>query len=995
MYKEMHSGISASQSSTDRHPEPSMIRSRIQSWRYLLTVGAIAIACAVSARLAFSLLNLEIEASPVWPPAGIALAALLLFGRHMWTGIALGIFLFNQFSGVAFLPAVGSTLGTTLQAVIGVTLLQQIGFRTSLNRLRDAVGLIGIGGIVAPVLNAVISTVSGVAFGYVESNEIWRNLSIMGLGDGMGILVLTPLLLTGWQWGQCCWYPRRALEAGLWLTLLCGSSWVIFCSSTNTAIAEYPLEYLPFPLVVWGALRFGQPGAALASFVISSVAIWGAVQGYGPFIKSASGGQTILLLQAFMSVVTVSALVLAAAVTERQQTEDLLRRSEASLANAQRIARLGHWDFDCTQQQWHWSDELYRLLGLPPQTVRPSQEVFLSAVHPDDQARVQQAIATALSYRKPCQIDYRIVLPDGTERTVEEQIAIWENGITGTVQDITERKQAEAALRDSQEKFSKAFCSSPDSITISTIADGRYLDVNETFLKTTGYERDQVIGNTAKSLKVWSNYIDRDRLTQLLLQGEVVRNQEFEFCRKSGEVGVALVSAEIIQLGGEPCLLCVTRDVTERKRVDAQMRLTAERDRVLAEIALRIRRSLNLDEILNTTVDEVRQFLRADRVFISQYDEDLTGRVIAESVAPGWNSALGWTTDSQVYEEIAAVFQRDRLRIVHDTGCVERTPFLEEYYSRFQVRAGVGVPIMLNNRLFGVMVANQCSHPRHWQSLEIDLLDQLSTQVAIAIQQAQLYQQVQTLNASLEQQVADRTEQLQQKMQELQDLNRLKEVFLHAVSHDLRTTVMGTLLVLRNLQSQPGDTVAMCRPMLERMIHCGEVQLSKLNSLLEAYVSKTQGIVLELEQVPLPVLIQDVITGLEPLLMQNRTTVTNLVSSHLPLVKADITQLRRVFHHLLSNAVKHNPPGVSVRLTATVEGEMLRCTVEDNGVGIPAEQCDRLFELCLGNSPDRQLTGISLGLYLCQQIIAAHAGKIGVISAPGKGSTFWFTIPIA
>jgi signal transduction histidine kinase len=94
------------------------------------------------------------------------------------------------------------------------------------------------------------------------------------------------------------------------------------------------------------------------------------------------------------------------------------------------------------------------------------------------------------------------------------------------------------------------------------------------------------------------------------------------------------------------------------------------------------------------------------------------------------------------------------------------------------------------------------------------------------------------------------------------------------------------------------------------------------------------------------------------------------------------------------NAVKHNPPGVTVTLKAKVEGSQLRCVVEDNGKGISPSQCDRLFDLKLGTPEERQLTGLSLGLYLCQQIITAHGGKIGVDSTLGLGSQFWFTLPL-
>ncbi len=858
-----------------RQLDSRRLDSRRQPIQYFITVGAIAIAYFGTARFTLSTLELGFSASPVWPPAGIALAALLLQGVRYWPGILLGSLWLNVSLDVAGLAVLGASLGNTLQAIAGATLLRRLRVGLALERLHDALGLIVVAGIIAPVINATLGTSTATLAGIIDGQQFASNWGTIWLGDSTGILVVTPLLLVMFA-GQPLRLSRhpsrpKVAEGGLWLSLLVVVSWAVFFSPTGEAIAQYPLEYLPLPFIVAMALRLGPPGAVLASFLVNSIAIGGSVAGYGPFVARAlTTNQAVLLLQAFTSVTTITALVLAASVTERLRAEERLRRSEASLINAQSIARLGHWDFDADLQQWSWSEELYRLLGFMPRAFEPSQKAFFEAVHPDDRDRVHAALERALWEQEPYQIEYRVVLPDGQERILFEQAAVQRDRVTGTVQDVTQRKQ-----------------------------------------------------------------------------------------------------------------------------VEAQLRLTAERDRLLGEIALRIRRSLNLEEILDNTVREVRQFLQADRVFISWFEPSGRGEVVAESVDARWPATLGWQTDAAVYPEIEALVTDDHIRVVNDTSQIERSPFLKQYHDCYQVRAGIGVPILLGGRLVGLLIVNQCSGPRQWQTSEVDLIDQLATQVAIAIQQAELYQQVQKLNANLEQDVQARTHELQQKMQELEELSQLRDVFLHAVSHDLRTTVMGTLLVLKNLQTQPGDSVALSRAILERMIQCAEQQLSKLNSLSEVYALKTQGMMLNLEPLPLNTLIQSVLLDLEPLVATNQATVTNLAPLRLPLIRADATQLRRVFESLLTNALKHNPPGVGLTLQAAVETNWIRCTVQDDGVGLSPEQCDRLFELRLGGSQARQLTGISLGLYLCRQIVAAHGGAIGVDSEPGQGASFWFTIPLA
>jgi signal transduction histidine kinase len=248
----------------------------------------------------------------------------------------------------------------------------------------------------------------------------------------------------------------------------------------------------------------------------------------------------------------------------------------------------------------------------------------------------------------------------------------------------------------------------------------------------------------------------------------------------------------------------------------------------------------------------------------------------------------------------------------------------------------------------------------------------------------------------------------------LQELNQLKDVFLHAVSHDLRTPVMGMLMVLKNLLNsyfspenlelrtinQGQLTIPVPRSIVERMIQSSDRQLNLINSLLEIHAAESYGIPCECEPLQLSQLIQDILTELQPLLVKNQVTLTNQVPDDLPLVSADAKQLWRVFENIITNGMKHNLPGIHLTLSATVvegavSGGMVRCAIADNGVGMEQQQCDRLFDLYYRGASSRSLSGIGLGLYLCRQIIKAHGGEIGVISSPREGTTFWFTLPLS
>jgi signal transduction histidine kinase len=239
-------------------------------------------------------------------------------------------------------------------------------------------------------------------------------------------------------------------------------------------------------------------------------------------------------------------------------------------------------------------------------------------------------------------------------------------------------------------------------------------------------------------------------------------------------------------------------------------------------------------------------------------------------------------------------------------------------------------------------------------------------------------------------------------------------IFLHAVSHDLRTPVMGTSLVLQNLLKSADEKIVVSRSVLERLLQGSDRQLTLINSLLEAHTTELRGVPLHCEPLPLHQLVDSVLYDLKPVLSQNRITTSNQVSENLPLVLADAQQIWRVFSNLVTNAMKHNPNGIDLTIDAEViqnqlesdkiksktldlqsKSQWLLCRIQDNGVGIDPKQQYRLFELYTRGSRARYMPGLGLGLYLCKQIINAHGGSIGVNSFPGQGSTFWFTLPIA
>ncbi|NDJ19176.1 hybrid sensor histidine kinase/response regulator [Myxacorys almedinensis] len=250
------------------------------------------------------------------------------------------------------------------------------------------------------------------------------------------------------------------------------------------------------------------------------------------------------------------------------------------------------------------------------------------------------------------------------------------------------------------------------------------------------------------------------------------------------------------------------------------------------------------------------------------------------------------------------------------------------------------------------------------------------------------------LNITLEVQIQERTEQLQQKMEELEKLSCLKDEFLHAVTHDLRTPATGTLLVFRRLQKLVSDPIPLTRSMIDRMIESSERQLKLLDCLLQIQLSDAQGTLLHYEPTDLAAFVSAIAADLEPFTTEQQAKLINAVPPDLPLVTIDPFQLRRVFENLINNSLKHNPPGICIMICASVEDGVVRCSVEDNGTGIPDLEKVSMFERYTQGKRARRSLGVGLGLYLSRQIIQAHGGEIGVVSAAGQGAKFWFTLPL-
>lgn len=569
----------------------------------------------------------------------------------------------------------------------------------------------------------------------------------------------------------------------------------------------------------------------------------------------------------------------------------------------------------------------------------------------------------------------------------EEQFAASLADLLSLVVASRDRHRALKALEESEARLATFFQATSEAVVIHE--QGTILDVNAATERLFGYRAAELVG---QSVLLLTHPESRSLILERIQQPTDVPFEALART-KSGEVRIVEVQGKSIVYQGRWARVVGIRDITQRKTAEQKVQLAAQQQQLLAEIALRLRQTLELPEVLNTTVVEVRRYLLSDRVFIVSFDPSTEEiQVVAAAMAPQWHTNLEALLQNVPYRS-------QLLTTPAPLSCGQESldSHLRQVYEAHHIQSCLLIPIQHQPQgLCFLLGVHQCDRQREWQPHERAFLEQLATQVAIALQQAELYQQLAALNANLEQQIAERTGQLQQKMSELEELNRLKDIFLHAVSHDLRTPVLGTLMLINHLlQSNTSDTIAVPRSTLTCIQHSQQRQLHLIDTLLHIQVDRQPSLSLAIAPTSLATLVNDILADLQPLLQKNKATVNLQIPPTLPLVPVDPIQLRRVYENLITNALKHNCPGITLTLIAEEQGDSVYCIVKDNGVGIPPEQQSHLFELYYRGGASHLRTGIGLGLYLCRQIIIAHGGEIGVKEGDSEGATFWFRIPLA
>ena len=557
--------------------------------------------------------------------------------------------------------------------------------------------------------------------------------------------------------------------------------------------------------------------------------------------------------------------------------------------------------------------------------------------------------------------------------------------MAGSHTDITERKLAEAQLRQSEQRFQILARATNDAVWDWDLLTDKVW-WNDSVQTLFGYSPESVGNNT----DWWYQHIhpaDRRRIIAdihaIVDSAQPFWANDYRFLKADG------TSAHVFDRGyvvrnesGEPRrMIGAMMDITERKHVQEELIRQNLRSQLFADITLKIRTSLQIDEILQTSVTEVQKLLNADRVLIIRLSADGAITVVKEAVVPGLTVALGKDINDPCFSEgYIEKYRQGRISAIADIEQADIQLCHVEFLQQFSVRANLVVPILMHNQLWGLLIAHQCTRPRQWNEWETELLQQLANQIGIAVAQAKL----------LEKETRQR-EELTRSNEELQQ-------FAFIASHDLQEPLRKITAFGDRLKATCEDALTdKGYDYLQRMQNAAERMQVLIEDLLtlSRITTRAQPFV----KVNLARVTQEVLSDLEIRIAQ---TAARVEIGELPTIEADSLQMRQLLQNLIGNALKFHrktePPLIKIYsqilTNKQLSEEYCQITVEDNGIGFNEKYLDRIFNVFQRLHGRTEYEGTGMGLAICRKIVERHQGTITAKSEPGKGASFIVTLKI-
>ncbi len=711
-------------------------------------------------------------------------------------------------------------------------------------------------------------------------------------------------------------------------------------------------------------------------------------------------------------------------ISDRKANETALAELTATLQQAQEVAHIGHWSFDLITEQISWSAEVFRIFGLNPNEPEPSFSEHLQHIHPDDREYFSQRVADAAS-GQPQNFDCTIVLADGETRYINSRIQLKSQDgqvlrMFGTVMDITERKAAELEL----ERF---FTVGLDLLCIAGL-DGKFRRLNRAWETTLGYKLQELEG------QAFLEFVHPDDVESTLAALGDLDNQNVvnRFVNRYRDQQGTYHSIEWIARPHGDLIYAAARDITARLETEAALQALVSRTQLLSTISDEIRNSLDLNTILHNAVNAIAAELEVDICTFGWYKgEDnppiwqvVNERKIAE--IPSWLGVYTWDEFPILFEHILD----DRIYRLDVDDCQDRA--LQEFCNQAGIHLYLALPIHTASGQIGGFEMGRVERDRPWEADEIELLESIAAQVAIAIQQAQLYEESQQKTEAL--QAAYR--ELQETQVQLIQAEKMSSLgqLVGGVAHEINNPVSfiyGNLIhvaeYVEDLQHLLGEYQRIYGTSDAAIADC--IEAIDLDFLHEDLPKTLTSMKVGAER------IRDIVKSLRTfsrldeanfkevnlhenldstlLILQNRlngrgkTPEIEVIKDYgdLPKLACYSGLLNQVFMNLLINAIdaideqQHSQSAQGtwdyqgrLILSTRLEAEMISIQIQDNGIGMTPQVQEKIFNPFFTTKPIGSGTG--MGLSTSYQIITQnHKGQLYCTSVPGQGSCFRIRLP--
>ncbi|MEG5063738.1 PAS domain S-box protein [Microcoleus sp. B3-A4] len=616
-------------------------------------------------------------------------------------------------------------------------------------------------------------------------------------------------------------------------------------------------------------------------------------------------------------------------ITARKRAEAALQKSEEKFRNLFDDAPIALGLASVRDYRTIKVNEAHRqMLGYSDSEL--ATMTFTELTHPEDlQADVEQVKLLVEGKISRFQREKRLIKKNGDLMWANLTVTLIRDreGIPlysmGAIEDISYRKRAEMEFQQLKERLQFLLGSNPAVIfTAAPMGDFCTTYISDNVQAIVGYDPQELLANC----KFWSSRIHPEDRPQFLVNFSDLSAEkncicEYRFLHQDGIYRWLRTELKLLvdSMGIPIEIIGYAADISNSKYAELARGQQFEQERLVEAIARRVRQSLQLEEILNTTVAELQQVLLADRVLVYQLLPKRGGRVIAEAVAEGCSQLVNRYFGEEVFPaQSYQLYLQGRISAISelDDPCI--TPCVIEFMKQIQVRAKLVVPIIQHSQLWGLLIAHQCDRPRDWQESEINLFQQLVNQLAIAIQQSLLYQQLQA-------ELSDR----KQAEANLKNSLKEKEILLKEIHH----RVKNNLCVVASLLELQSNTVA--DPQVSKMFEESQNRLYSMALIHEKLYRSTN-----LAQINFGEYLEDLVSNLfHSYNISNNRIQLQVLAEPISLNLETATPCGLIANELVSNTLKHAFPDgttgtISVECYQTGDKE-INLFVKDNGIGFP------------------------------------------------------------